>query len=198
MKLRLIPVGLVIFLLGCSGGEEQKGVLALKKDSVPVRDTSGAPAQKQAAAKPAGPTKAFCEFLEEAKKMGYVPADTATVFGNSCSDELFGLVAPQDIFTRAELKMLGSATVHCLRLKKNSEEMNVAEWRMASGNDVVQIIDAMSVPMKDRSEVRFTNEPFSFWQKLDRIYYFRTKEEKHRTDLNKLSEKLAEVVTKFN
>lgn len=143
------------------------------------------------------PTEDLKKFLSEAKKIKFLPADTAHKFTASDHSNYFGVANMPNTFAGYERSAMKRAKNACLDLIKNNSTVHVKveEWIFENEADAKQVDDALSAPLEDKRMERFARFPFTFWRVRERMYYVHTVNEQDRAEVDKVSNLLVNLLS---
>jgi hypothetical protein len=135
--------------------------------------------------------------VKDAAKAGFAPKDTA-VFHKSAQKDFFGLVKVSNTFSSLETSILARSKNACLELEKKINgrpvQFGVEEWTFAGTSEAQLIENALTVPLRNKTDVRFVSSPFTFWRVNQRMYFVHTPAESARTEMNTLNDLLVNNV----
>ncbi|MEW6467797.1 MAG: hypothetical protein AB1458_02680 [Bacteroidota bacterium] len=107
----------------------------------------------------------------------------------------FGLLDPGSVFGPAEQVILQGGRYNHIVMEKKGARVSLDEYVLASSEQALQINNALTQPMKDKTQERFFRYPLTFFPFKNRMYYLSTSEEKYRGELNELNTLLVNMLT---
>ena len=196
-KNRIISLLFLIFLFSCSSPSGEIEKENVNYDSVHLSQIS----QAYIIDSIARPSDDLKTFLAKAKKIKFVPFDTAHKFTPSDHQNYFGVVNMPNTFAEYHRTAMAKAKNSCIDLVRNPSASSgqvhvfVEEWIFENDADAKQIDEALTAPLVDKRMERFGRFPFTFWRVHERMYYVYTANEQDRGEMDKVSNLLIKVLS---
>jgi hypothetical protein len=101
---------------------------------------------------------------------------------------LFSLNDNNSVFSYNQIELIKNSQSATIEYKTPGCFVFAEEWTFADISTALNIENALTAPLADKTQERFLRSPFTFWRIQNRIYHLRTESGSCRPLLDKINE----------